>query len=85
MICFDAIGGKMTGRILKCMPKYSAIYVYGVLSGENIDQVDVVDVLYGHKTVTGFFLPNWIEAKGTLKMLPAIYKLRKLLLKELKS
>jgi NADPH:quinone reductase-like Zn-dependent oxidoreductase len=59
-ICYDAIGGVMTGRILKCMPKKSIIYVYGLLSGESINGVDVADLLYGHKVITGLFLPNWL-------------------------
>ena len=29
---FDAIGGEITGRILKLMPKNSTAYVYGCLS-----------------------------------------------------
>lgn len=31
-LAFDAIGGAMTGRILKLMPKGSTAYVYGSLS-----------------------------------------------------
>ena len=31
-VCFDAIGGEMTGKILRVMPKDRTIYVYGVLS-----------------------------------------------------
>jgi hypothetical protein len=50
----------MTGRILKCMPKRSTVYVYGALSGENIQGVDLADMLYGHKSITGLFLPNWL-------------------------
>jgi len=59
-VCYDAIGGAITGRILKCMPKKSIIYVYGLLSGESLHGVDVGDLLYGHKTITGLFLPNWL-------------------------
>ena len=59
-ICYDAIGGSMTGTILKNMPKKSTLYIYGLLSGENIKDVETGDMLYNHKTVTGLFLPNWI-------------------------
>lgn len=67
------------------MPKESTLYIYGGLSGENIQNIDLADTLYNHKTITGLFLPNWLKEKGTLKMLPAFYKLRKLLLREFKS
>lgn len=75
----------MSGKILKCMPKYSEVHVYGVLSGQNVNNVDVGDLLYNHKTVTGLFLPNWMEAKGSIMILPTMLKLRKWLLNELKS
>lgn len=84
-ICYDAIGGDATGVILKCMPKFSTLYIYGGLAGENIKNVDLADTLYNQKTITGLFLPNWIKEKGMLKMIPNFYKLRKLLLRELKS
>jgi hypothetical protein len=67
------------------MPKYSTVSVYGVLSGENVNNVDVGDVLYNHKTVTGLYLPNWIHEKGMLKMIPVMMRLKKLLKNELKS
>jgi hypothetical protein len=43
------------------MPKNSTIYVYGALAGSNINNINVVDVLYHNKKVHGFFLPNWLE------------------------
>jgi NADPH:quinone reductase len=59
-ICYDAIGGSVSGVILKAMPKKSILYVYGLLSGENISNIDGGDMLYSNKTVTGLFLPNWL-------------------------
>lgn len=32
-VCFDAIGGQMTGRMLRSMPRSSTVYVYGALDG----------------------------------------------------
>jgi hypothetical protein len=43
------------------MPKKSTIHVYGLLSGESLRDIDVGDLLYSHKTITGLFLPNWLE------------------------
>jgi len=39
LICYDAIGGNATGTILKNMPKKSTLYIYGLLSGENIKDI----------------------------------------------
>ena len=71
----------MTGRLLKLMPKSSTAYIYGVLSKSLMQSVDTVDMLYNDKTLKGFFLPNWMKKKGTIKLIPTIFKLRKLLKK----
>ena len=84
-ICFDAIGGEMTGRTLRCMPKNSTVYVYGILDGPVVNKIDIKNFIYDNATVKGFFLPNWLEGRGILKLLPTMYKLRKLLKSELKS
>jgi NADPH:quinone reductase-like Zn-dependent oxidoreductase len=59
-ICYDAIGGSITSIILKAMPKKSTLYIYGLLSGESISNLDVGDMIYGHKSVSGLFLPHWM-------------------------
>lgn len=84
-LCFDAIGGDMTGLLLKNMPSHSTAYVYGLLSMKPNQTMDTVDMLYNDKTMKGFFLPNWLHTKGMIKILPTMYRLRKLLKKELTS
>jgi len=39
LICYDAIGGDISGLILKSMPKRSTLYIYGLLSGKNMDNI----------------------------------------------
>ena len=78
-VAFDAIGGEMTNRMLNCMPKSSTIYVYGILDGPQVKNIDIKHFIYNNATVTGFFLPTWLEKKGTIKMLPTLYKLGNLL------
>lgn len=75
----------MTGRMLRCMPKESTVYVYGALDGPSVSKIDVKDFIYSNATVTGFFLPHWLEKKGVLKLIPTMLRLRKLLRNELKS
>ena len=84
-VAFDAIGGEMTGKMLTCMPKNSTVYVYGALDGANVKNIQVKNFIYKNAKVTGFFLPNWLEGKGIIKLLPIMMKLRKYLRNELKS
>ena len=67
------------------MPPRSIIYNYGLLSGQKITDIDTIDLLFHGKTLTGLFLGNWLDEKGTVKLLPSLFKLRKKLLRELKS
>ena len=50
----------MTGRVLNCMPKNSTVYVYGILDGPQVKNIDIKNFIYNNATVTGFFLPNWM-------------------------
>lgn len=84
-VAFDAIGGEMTGKMLTCMPKNSTVYVYGALDGANVKNIEVRNFIYKNSKVTGFFLPNWLEGKSIIKLLPIMIKLRKYLRNELKS
>jgi len=84
-VCFDAIGGDMTGRMLNCMPKHSTVYVYGALDGPHVKNIDAKTFIYRNATVTGFFLPYWLEGKSFLSKIPMVMKLKKLLKNELKS
>ena len=84
-VCFDAVGGEMTGRMVKCMPKNSFVYVYGALDGAQVKSIDVISLIHMNATITGFYLPNWLENRGMVKMLSTVYKLGGLLKNELKS
>ena len=75
----------MTNRVLNAMPMSSTVYVYGILDGPQIKNLDIMHLIHRNATVTGFFLKNWLEKKGTMKMLPRLYKLGKLMKNELKS
>lgn len=59
-VFFDAVGGEMTNRVLNCMPKSSTVYVYGILDGPQVKNIDIKHLIYNNATVTGFFLPNWL-------------------------
>lgn len=85
-ICFEAIGGEMTGKILKNMPKNSTVHLYGVLALEpTLSKIEAGDTLFNNKTITGFLLPNWLETKSIFGKIGAMRRLQKLLKSELKS
>ena len=84
-ICFEAIGGKIVGRILKSMPDGSVVEVYGGLSQEEVGGIAIKDIVFHKKVVKGFILGDWFAAKGQIALLPVIMKVRNLIKDNLKS
>ncbi len=70
-ICFDAVSGDMTGRVLNAMPKRSTVIVYGVLSYSPAGGIDGRELLFGQKQVRSFWLTPWIRNAGILKIYQA--------------
>lgn len=62
---FDAIGGEMTGLIFNAMPKDSEVVVYGGLSAKPISDINVLELIFKDKILSGFNLNEWIEEIGT--------------------
>lgn len=62
---FDAVGGETTGLIFNAMPKDSEVVVYGGLSGKPISNIDILELIFKDKIVSGFNLNEWIEEIGT--------------------
>jgi len=59
-IAFDAIGGKMTGRMMKAMPAGAQVILYGALSGEPVSSVDPMSIIFQKKSLRGFNLNDWL-------------------------
>jgi len=60
-ICFEAIAGDFTGKILRVMPSSSIIYVYGALSGKNVGNITVNDLAFMDKKVSGLWLQTYFK------------------------
>ena len=58
-ICFDAVAGELTGRLLHLMPRGSRMIVYGGLSMQPVS-IGVDDLIFRHKQVEGFWLSTWM-------------------------
>ena len=62
-MAFDAIAGPLTGRLLKALPPRSTVVVYGALSGQPAS-FDPVDLTFGQKHISAFYLPAWTRGLG---------------------
>jgi NADPH:quinone reductase-like Zn-dependent oxidoreductase len=79
-VAFEAVAGELTGTILNAMPRGATVYVYGGLSQEPCGNVDPIELIFQKKTVTGFYLGNWLKERGTLGTLRAARRLQQLLI-----
>jgi NADPH:quinone reductase-like Zn-dependent oxidoreductase len=70
-VAFDAIGGEMTGRLLRALPDGGHVIVYGGLSLDP-SRFDVTQVIYEHKSISGFYLPDWLATKNVVSVLQII-------------
>lgn len=60
-IAFEAIGGSMTGLLLKKMPSRSKVLVYGSLSQSNCSDISPIDLIFQEKSMEGFYLGAWLK------------------------
>jgi NADPH:quinone reductase-like Zn-dependent oxidoreductase len=76
----DAVGGDMTGTLLRLMPPSSTVYVYGALSGDPCGNIDPIKLIFQDKKVTGFYLGAWIRSRGVLSLLGAASRVQRMLI-----
>ena len=77
---FEAVAGDMTGTLLSAMPPGSCVYVYGALSAEPCGNIDPIDLIFRNKSVTGFYLGEWIRRRGTFGVLRAANRIQRMLM-----
>jgi NADPH:quinone reductase len=77
-LALDAIGGEMTRILLDAIPFGGNVVVYGNLSGEN-PQSNHRALVADNKSVSGFYLVNWLKVQSILTTLNSIRKARKLI------
>jgi NADPH2:quinone reductase len=77
---FEAIAGEMTGTVLNAMPAGSTAYVYGALSQEACGNIDPIGLVFHGKTVTGFFLGNWLDRRGVIGILRAAGRVQRMII-----
>jgi NADPH:quinone reductase-like Zn-dependent oxidoreductase len=77
---FEAIAGDMTGIVLNAMPSGSTAYLYGALSEAPCAGIDPIGLVFHKKTLTGFFLGNWMEERGKLGVIRAAASVQRMLI-----
>ncbi len=58
-VAYDAVGGTLAGNMFNALGDDSELVVYGGLSGKNISEIDVMDVIFRNKIISGFNLIDW--------------------------
>lgn len=77
---FEAIAGDMTGIVLNAMPHAATAYVYGALSEAPCGGIDPIGLVFYKKSLTGFFLGNWMAERGTIGVIRTASKVQSLLI-----
>ena len=77
---FEAIAGDTTGIVLNAMPPKSTMYLYGALSLQPCGSIDPVEVIFHEKTLTGFYLGNWLRKRGLIGIMRTVSKVQRLLI-----
>jgi NADPH:quinone reductase-like Zn-dependent oxidoreductase len=77
---FEAIAGEMTGTVLNAMPPKTTTYLYGALSEEPCANLDPIEVIFHEKTLTGFYLGNWLRDRGLIGLFRTVSRVQKLLI-----
>ena len=63
-IAYDAIAGDQSGILLSAMPDNSELIVYGGLSGKAISGIEILDIIFHKKIISGFDLNSYINTKS---------------------
>ena len=77
---FDAISGDTTGVLHNALPRGSTVFVYGALSEEPCSKIDPVELIFQGKTVTGFYLGNWLRRCGAIRVLRAASRVQRMII-----
>jgi NADPH:quinone reductase-like Zn-dependent oxidoreductase len=79
---FEAVAGEMTGTVFNAMPPGSTVYVYGELSHKGCCNIDPIGLVFHDKTLTGFYLGNWLDRRGTIGILRAASRVQRMIIDE---
>ena len=58
-LAFDAVGGELAGQMFNALTDDAELVVYGGLSNKPLSGIDVMDVIFRNKIISGFNLMDW--------------------------
>lgn len=67
-VCFDAVGGDLTGPVLSALPDGSTLFQYGLLGG-NKTTINADDLVFRRKRITGFWASDWVKTQSIFELL----------------
>ncbi len=77
-VLFDAVGGELTGQVLKAMPRGSSGVVYGALSN-TAAAVPASQLIFRGQTLTGFWLAKPLRSLSALGFVRVLVAARDIL------
>lgn len=83
-LILDPVGGDQTQQLLAAAPDGSTALVYGSLSGRRIDTAAAA-MGEGRNRVEGFFLPDWLAKRSSLRVLLDLRRVQRLVTNELRT
>lgn len=57
-LAFDAVGGRLTGQLMRALPEGGTVIVHGLLSEQEC-HIHPGDFIFGDKKVEGFWVERW--------------------------
>lgn len=85
-IAFDAAGGEVTGTMFNALCAGGKVILYGGLSGRDISGVNVMDLIFKKKKITGYNVNDWLSESDPAGFQRAVADIQELVLSgELKS
>jgi NADPH:quinone reductase-like Zn-dependent oxidoreductase len=59
-VCFECVGGNVTGRVLSALPDKSVLYHYGNLELKRLREINNADFVFRQKKMKGWWLMRFI-------------------------
>ena len=60
-ICFECVGGNLTGDMLGCLPNNSTLYHFGNLELKRLGNIKTTDLSMKEKKIRGFVVDKFLE------------------------
>jgi NADPH:quinone reductase-like Zn-dependent oxidoreductase len=83
-LILDAVGGALTGALIEAAPEGATVLLYGSLSREAVS-ADPRHFIFHRKTLSGFYLSDWLQGKNLLQIAALALKVQRLIGAELQS